>query len=82
MAQKTLYAGSEANVQVRRQTEMRAPQQELPTVATAQVPSNAPQSGQAGQLRFEPSSLSLKSGQTTTVGVIVEMSTTYFQFRS
>jgi general secretion pathway protein D len=69
---KTLYAGSETNVQVRRQSEMRAPQQMPPTVATAQVPSNAAQSGQAGQLRFEPSSLSLKVGETATVGVVVD----------
>ncbi len=69
---KTLYAGSETNVQVRRQSEMRAPQQMPPTVATAQVPSNAAQSGQVGQLRFEPSSLSLKVGETATVGVVVD----------
>jgi general secretion pathway protein D len=82
---KTLYAGSETNVQVRRQSEMQAPQREpsmvpqaanlLPSaapMATAEGPSNAAQSGQAAQLRFEPPSLSLKAGQTATVGVVVD----------
>ena len=78
---KTLYAGSETNIQVRRQSEMRPPQQEPPTVpqstnvpssATAQVPSNAAQSGQTAQIRFEPRSLSLKAGETATVGVVVD----------
>src|SRR6202035_1555200 len=69
---KTLYAGSEMNVQVKRQTEMRAPQEMPPTEATAQVPSNAAQSGQAAQLRFAPTSLSLKAGETATVGVVVD----------
>jgi general secretion pathway protein D len=82
---KTLYAGSETNVQVRRENEMRGPQQEPPTVpqptnvpppgapaATAQVPSNAAQSGQPAQVHVEPRSLSLKVGQITTVGVVVD----------
>jgi general secretion pathway protein D len=82
---KILYGGSETKVQVRRQSEMRAPQQEPRTVppptnvpppagptATAQVPSNTAQSGQAAQLRFEQPSLSLKAGQTPTVGVVVD----------
>jgi general secretion pathway protein D len=82
---KTLYAGSETNVQVRRESEMRGPQQEPPTVpqrtnvsppaapaATAQVPSNAAQSGQPAQIHFEPRSLSLKAGETATVGVVVD----------
>ena len=81
---KTLYAGSETNVQVRRESEMRPPQQEQPTVpqptnvsppaapaVTAQVPSNAAQSGQPAQICFEPRSLSLKAGETATVGVVV-----------
>jgi general secretion pathway protein D len=78
---KTLYAGPETNIQVRRQSEMRPPQQEPPTApqstnvpssATAQVPSNAAQSGQPAQIRFEPRSLSLKAGETATVGVVVD----------
>ena len=85
---KTLYAGSETNVQVSRESKMRAPQPppaispepsnaQPPTapVGNAQAPPNAEQSAQAGKaarLRFEPSSLSLTAGQTSTVGVVVD----------
>jgi general secretion pathway protein D len=82
---KTLYAGSETNVQVSRESEMRAPQpppaiSPEPTnvpppttpVGNAQGPPNAAQSGTAARLRFEPSSLSLTAGQTSTVGVVVD----------
>jgi general secretion pathway protein D len=79
---KALYAGSETNVQVRRESEMRAPQQQPATssqrtdaqlpaapVANAQAGSNA---AQLTQLRFEPTGLSLKAGQTATVAVIAD----------
>ena len=85
----TLYAGSETNVQVSRESDMRAPQQQPPAISpeptnaqpptapvgNAQAPPNAEQSAQAGKvarLRFEPSSLSLTPGQTSTVGVLVD----------
>jgi general secretion pathway protein D len=84
----TLYAGSETNVQVSRESDMRAPQQppaispepmnaQPPTtpVGNAQAPPNAEQSAQArtaARLRFEPSSLSLTAGQTSTIGVVVD----------
>ena len=81
---KALYAGSETNVQSKRASEMRAPHQQPPTAsqptnaqvaavpANAQAPSNSAQSGKLAQVRFEPGSLSLKTGQTMTVGVVVE----------
>ena len=86
---KTLYAGSETNVQVSRESDMRAPQQQPPAISpeasnaqpptapvgNAQAPPNAEQSAQAGKtarLRFEPSSLSLTAGQTSTVAVVVD----------
>jgi len=82
---KTLYAGSETNVQVRRESEIRAPQHEPPTppqgtneqlpaapAANAQTPSVVAPFGQPARLRFEPRSLTLKAGQTTTVGVVVD----------
>lgn len=82
---KALYAGSETNVQVRRESEMRAPPQQplaapqtanvrppAAPVANAEGPLNAAQAGQSAQLRFEPRSLSLKTGQTATVGVMVD----------
>jgi general secretion pathway protein D len=84
----TLYAGSETNVQVSRESDVRAPQPppaispeptnaQPPTTpqGNGQAPQNAEQSAQAGKaarLRFEPSSLSLTPGQTSTVGVAVD----------
>jgi len=80
--QRSLYAGSESNVQVRREVDIRTPgttPQEAPSQtpsapsATAPAPSaNQPQGGQAATVRFEPRTLSLKAGQTATVGVVVE----------
>jgi general secretion pathway protein D len=84
----TLYAGSETNIQVSRESDMRAPQLQPPIspeptnaqpptapVGNAQAPPNAAQSvrdGTAARLRFEPSSLSLTAGQSATVGVVVD----------
>jgi general secretion pathway protein D len=88
---KALYAGSETNVQVKRASEMRAPQAQPSTapqqpnrqpsaasMGNAPGPLNAAQSGQSAQLRFEPRSLSLKAGQTATVGVVVDNVTDLF----
>jgi general secretion pathway protein D len=82
---KTLYTGSETNIQVSRESDMRAPQQQQPItpeptnaqapaalVGNGQAPSNAASSGQAAHLRFEPSSLSLIAGQTATLGLVVD----------
>jgi general secretion pathway protein D len=82
--QRPLYSGSESNVQVRREAEVRAPtntppaaqQQEAPAAPGATPPAaatqNQPPTGQAAQVHFEPHSLSLKPGQTATVGVVVD----------
>lgn len=82
---KALYSGSETNVQIKRASEMRAPQRQPPTetpqanrqppaapAGNAQTPSNPAQSGPAAQIRFEPRSLSLKVGQTATIGLEVD----------
>ncbi|HMI50211.1 MAG TPA: cohesin domain-containing protein [Candidatus Saccharimonadales bacterium] len=104
---RPLYSGSEANVQVRRENEVRAPNQvpaatTNPAAAPAAVapavqqppqpqsatspspmlpladasavtsPANNAQAGGAAKIRFEPQSLSLKPGQTVTVGVAVD----------
>ena len=82
---KASYAGSETNVQTKRASEMRAPQQQPPVAAkptnvqvaaaaetNAQAPLNSDPSGKAAQIRFEPRNLSLKTGQTMTVGVVVD----------
>ena len=75
---RPLYSGSETNVQVKRESEIRAPVQQPATSPQAQsnqnmgagVPTPAP--GTAAKIRFEPQSLSLKAGQTATIGVVVE----------
>src|SRR6266403_1682290 len=75
---RPLYSGSETNVQVKRESEIRAPVQQPATSPQPQsnqnmgagVPTPAP--GAAAKIRFEPQSLSLKAGQTATIGVVVE----------
>src|SRR5437899_6174126 len=77
---RPLYSGSETNVQVRRESEIHAPApppvtpQQQPQTNPAPAPSApAPAAqGAAAKLRFEPPSLSLKAGQTATIGVVIE----------
>jgi general secretion pathway protein D len=78
---RALYSGSESNVQVRRQSDVRAPTQEIPqtpanpanpAISTPPAAANAAQGGQSAQMRFEPRSLSLKVGQQSTIGVVVD----------
>jgi general secretion pathway protein D len=78
---RALYSGSETNVQVRRESDVRAPSQEIPQTptnpanpltATPPTEGNAAQGGPSAQMRFEPRSLSLKVGQQSTVGVVVD----------
>jgi general secretion pathway protein D len=78
---RALYSGSESNVQVRRQSDVRAPTQEIPqtpanpanpAMSTPPAAPNAAQGGQSAQMRFEPRSLSLKVGQQSTIGVVVD----------
>jgi general secretion pathway protein D len=75
---RALYSGSETNVQVRRESDVRAPSQEVPQtpanppVTTPPAEANAAQGGQSAQMRFEPRSLSLKVGQQSTIGVVVD----------
>src|SRR6202051_1318363 len=95
---RPLYSGSESNVQVRRDRDVRTPTTEptpgvqqpaaapnqnpapvAPAGHTASTPDRgaaaAPGRGPGGQgarIRFEPRSVSLKAGQTTTVGIVVD----------
>jgi general secretion pathway protein D len=80
---RTMFSGTETNVQVRRESEIRVPAQQPQTnlnSATAAAagpaapspPTNSPQAGQTAKIRFEPQALSLKAGQTATIGVVVE----------
>jgi general secretion pathway protein D len=95
---RPLYTGSEAQVQVRREAEVRSPNSE-PHASNTQGSGNAaqgaavvppspgapstvptslgaattvPDGANAAQIRFEPRSLSLKVGQSQTIGVVVE----------
>jgi general secretion pathway protein D len=93
---RSLYSGSETNVQVKRESEIHAPaQQPAPTPqqpqtnqnmgaatptpapgtapgATAGAAAGAATGAPAAKIRFEPQSLSLKAGQTATIGVVVD----------
>jgi general secretion pathway protein D len=98
---RPLYTGSESQVQVRREAEVRSPNSE-PQASNQPGPANAaqqpggtaavppaqgapgtvptalgaattvPGAANAAQIRFEPRSLSLKVGQSQTIGVVVE----------
>src|SRR5467141_336098 len=90
---RSMYSGSETNVQVKRESDIRAPSAAPPPPPPAPVqqpqmnqnpaatppnvsgavPANgaAPQTT-AAKIRFEPQSLTLKAGQTATIGVVVE----------
>jgi general secretion pathway protein D len=90
---RPLYTGSEAEIKVRREAEVRSPNAPTPqapansaqpvpgmtAVPPAQgAPVATPGSTNAAQIRFEPRSLSLKVGQTQTVGIVVENVTDLF----
>jgi len=88
---RPLYSGSETNVQVKRESEIRAPVQQPPptalppaanqnpgaaaptpaTVTTAPA-AGAVQGAPAAKIRFEPQSLTLKAGQSATIGIVVD----------
>src|SRR5579864_1743314 len=81
---RPLYTGSETEVKVRREAEVRSPNSGLPA-PTQQGPANPAQqapgaaavppvqgNANAAQIRFEPRSLSLKVGEKQTVGIVVE----------
>jgi general secretion pathway protein D len=91
---RPMYSGSETNVQVKRESDVRAPVLQPPAAAKpAQAPAAnqnmgtptpapapvaaTPAAGTApatteAKIRFEPQSLTLKAGQTATVGVVVD----------
>lgn len=78
---RPLYTGSEALVQVKRDSEVRAPQAEgaAPAGGVAANPgaaaapgANPAQGAQSAQMRFEPRNVTLKAGEKTTIGVVVD----------
>ena len=83
---RPLFSGSETNVQVKRESDVRAPSATAPQPQMNQnaspvtpppamqgaAPAGAAAGTQAANIRFEPQTLSLKAGQTATIGVVVE----------
>jgi general secretion pathway protein D len=79
---RPLYTGSEALVQVKRDSEVRAPQAEAtpapggvaaaPGAAAAPTGANPAQGAQSAQMRFEPRTQTLKVGEKATIGVVVD----------
>lgn len=74
---RSIASGSDANIQVRRESEIRAPA--TPAAPAQQGPANPapsgaanPQQAPAARVRFEPQTLTLKAGQSATIGVVVE----------
>jgi general secretion pathway protein D len=91
---RSIYAGSEQNVQVKRESEIRTPTMQPPTAAPA---GPAPNNGTAGmtqpaagtampgadtsgasRVRFEPGVLNMKPGQTAVLGIAVDNVTDLF----
>jgi len=74
---RSIASGSDQNIQVRRESEVRAPA--TPPPPTQQAPANPaasgaanPQQAPSARVRFEPQTLTLKTGQSVTIGVVVE----------
>jgi general secretion pathway protein D len=90
---RSIYSGSETNVQVKREAEIRTPAQPTNTQSqpapaangnAAMTPASAVPAGAAQpdatapRVRFEPGTLSLKVGQTAVVGIAVDNVTDLF----
>ncbi len=78
---RPMMSGTETTVQVKRESDIRAPaqvpaqkQQMNQNMAPGQSPggSTASASSASARIRFEPQTLSLKPGQTATLGIVVE----------
>jgi general secretion pathway protein D len=78
---RPLYTGSDALVQVKRESEIRAPQADgaAPIAGVAANPAGAAtgaaapaQGAQSAQMRFEPRNTTLKVGEKATIGVVVD----------
>ncbi len=76
---RSLSAGTETNVQVRRESEVMAPpppkpQPPAPPAGAAPATGAAPASEgtRTARLRFEPQSVSLRPGEQTTISLVVE----------
>jgi len=88
---RPMLSGTETTVQVRRESDIHAPVQTTPAQkpqmnpnTTPGQPPNAPGGANASagasttKIRFEPQALTLKPGQTATLGIVVENVTDLF----
>lgn len=89
---RSIYAGSEQNVQVKKESEMRTPAAPVPTqpAPTQPAPNLAappntgataqpqPEAGTGARMRFEPGVVSTKVGQPVTIGIAVDNVTDLF----
>ncbi|HYK40064.1 MAG TPA: cohesin domain-containing protein [Candidatus Eremiobacteraceae bacterium] len=89
---RSIAAGSEQNVQVRRESEIRTPsQQQVPSTANPTPPTGVPamapaaanppagaDTSNASRVRFEPTAVSLKVGESSTLGIAVDNVTDLF----
>ncbi len=85
---RPLYTGSDAVVQVKRESDVRAPQSEAapatggvaanPGAAAPAAGANPAQNAQSAQMRFEPRNMSLKVGEKATIGVVVDNVNDFF----
>jgi len=83
-----IYSGSDTNIQVKRESEVRSPVQ-VPAKPAEQAPAGVPPGtavptpsatapavnppqGQPGKLRFDPQALTLKVGERKTIAVVVD----------
>jgi general secretion pathway protein D len=83
-----IYSGSDQNIQVKRESEVRSPVQ-VPVKPAEQTPAGVPPGtavpppgaaapavnppqGQPGKLRFDPQALTLKVGERKTIAVVVD----------
>jgi len=83
---RPLLSGADQNPQVTKESELRTPEQTQPTPqpprqqpppagtspTTATPGASAANAGAIAKIRFEPKTLTLKAGQTATMGVVVE----------
>ncbi len=75
---RSMAAGTETNVQVRRESEVQAPTAPAQTTPPMPAPGGAPAEGtpaegaRGARLRFEPRSVTIRPGETTTIGIVVE----------
>jgi general secretion pathway protein D len=69
-----MYSGTESNVQVRGVEKIGPPRESEPPVASEAASASIPDTpaSQSGQLRFEPQTVSLRTGESKKIAVVVD----------